>query len=235
MALLPASGTGFIAEMTSHRQTIFIKKIFPVLPLLLLAGCEDSDVFRVGTVLVNSITQTPEKITRERAAETPYASMGLEIGATPQLLLILGTVTGDELDWFAGDQVLVRTRNGRIVRTVGLPYDLGGIREVAPAGDTRALAGVAQYSFDFPDLGIFDANGQCTRKVAGDVPVQILGAAIATRHIVEHCTVPTMRWRFDNDSWTDRTSGYVWRSSQHIHPDSPPVILEVFRPEQNPG
>jgi hypothetical protein len=222
--------------MTGGRS--LMKTIFRVLPLLFLGGCEDSDAFRVGTVLVNSITQSPEKIPRERAAQVPYASMGLEIGATPQLLLVLGTAIGNELDWFAGDEVFVRTRKGRIVRTVGLPYDLGGVRELTTTANVATAAepsAIAQYSFDFPELGVFGADARCTRKDMGEASVEILGAAISTRHIVEHCAVPAMRWNFDNDYWTDRTSGYVWRSSQHIHPDSPPVILEVFRPEQNPA
>ena len=207
------------------------------LPLLLLGGCEDSDVFRVGTVLVNAITETSEKIPRERAAAIPYATMGLEIGATPELLLVLGTATGNELDWFAGDQVFVRTRDGRIVRTVGLPYDLGGVRRLDMAPDPKSdiRSAAAEFSFDFPDLGVYGATAQCTRRDMGNQPVQILGAGIPTRHIVERCTVAQMRWRFDNEYWTDSMTGYVWRSSQHIHPDSPPVVLEVFRPEQNPS
>jgi hypothetical protein len=67
----------------------------------------------------------------------------------------------------------------------------------------------------------------------GDDNVEIFGSRIPTRHIVEHCTVEALKWNFDNEFWKDRTSGYVWRSSQHIHPKSPPIILEVLRPEQN--
>ena len=70
----------------------------------------------------------------------------------------------------------------------------------------------------------------------GDDSIEIFGSRIPTRHIVEHCIVQVLRWNFDNEFWQDRTSGYVWRSSQHIHPKSPPLILEVLRPEQNgPG
>jgi hypothetical protein len=79
---------------------------------------------------------------------------------------------------------------------------------------------------------VFGATAQCSRRAVGDETIQIFGAPIATRHVVEHCDVPTIRWRFDNDFWEDRMSGYVWRSSQHIHPKAPVLTLEVFRPEQ---
>jgi hypothetical protein len=214
-----------------------MKRFFAILPAFMLMACQDSDIYKVGTVLVASVTDDPEKITRDRAAAVPYASMGLELGSTPELLLVLGTNTAGELDWYAGDQVFVRTRNGRITRTVGLPFDLGGLRELpAPKADVKAPIAVAtQYSLDFPDIGIFGAAANCARRSMADEAVMILGSAIPAVHIVDHCTVSAMRWNFDNEYWIDRGNGYVWRSIQHIHPKSPPVVLEVFRPEQNPG
>jgi hypothetical protein len=214
-----------------------MKRFFAVLSAFMLVACQDSDLYKVGTVVVASVTGDPEKIPRDRAAAVPYASMGLELGSTPELLLVLGTSTAGDLDWYAGDQVFVRTRKGRITRTVGLPYDLGGLREV-PAANAAVTAGIpaaGQYSLDFPDLNIFGATAQCVRKSTADETVSILGSTIPAVHIVDHCTVSTMRWNFDNDYWIDRGNGYMWRSSQHIHPNSPPVVLEVFRPEQNPG
>ena len=211
---------------------------FLSLPLVfVLASCAaDSDVAQVGNLLFNSLDKSAEKIPRERAAAVPYATMGMELGSSAQALLILGTITQDELDWFAGEQVFVRTRKGRVIRTAGLPYDLGGLRALSTISIPRSAGGSStpqQFSLDFPDLGVFGATAQCSLKDAGDDTVEILGSRIPTRHIVEHCTVEALRWNFDNDYWQDRMSGYVWRSSQHIHPKSPPLILEVLRPEQN--
>jgi hypothetical protein len=214
-----------------------MKRFFAVLPAFMLLACQDSDLYKVGTVLVASVTDDPEKIPRDRAAAVPYASMGLELGSTPELLLVLGTNTAGELDWYAGDQVFVRTRKGRITRTVGLPFDLGGLREVpVPNAIVNAASPpAAQYSLDFPDIGIFGAAAQCIRTSMADETITILGSAIPAIHVVDHCTVSAMRWNFNNDYWIDKGNGYVWRSMQHIHPNSPPVVLEVFRPEQNPG
>lgn len=215
-----------------------IQRLWLLFPLVFLSACQDSDVFKVGTILVNSITQTPEMISRERVASIPYATMGLQLGATPEVLFILGSQNASELDWYAGEDVFVRTRNGRVVRTVGLPYDLGGARDAVPAANSTpltAIAASAQYLLDFPDLGVFGATAQCTTKDMGDTNIQILGSELSTRHIVEHCAVQPMRWNFDNDYWTDRANGFVWRSRQHVHPSLPPVNLEVFRPAQNPA
>ena len=207
--------------------------------LLLTACMQDSDVVQAGTFLLNSFDKSAEKIPRERAAAVPYATMGMALGSSAQALLVLGTITQDELDWFAGEQVFIRTRNGRVIRTAGLPYDLGGLRDLStnsiPPGSAISSA-PHQFSLDFPDLGVFGATAQCSLKDAGDDSIEIFGSRIPTRHVIEHCTVQVLRWNFDNEFWQDRTSGYVWRSSQHIHPKSPPLILEVLRPEQNgPG
>jgi hypothetical protein len=213
---------------------------FLFLPLaLLLASCADSDVVQLGSFVADSFNKSAGKIPRERAAAIPYATMGMELGSSAQALLILGTIAQNELDWFAGENLFVRTRNGRVIRTAGLPYDLGGLRDLS-ADLARRGAGsnsaIQQYSLDFPDLGIFGATAQCSQKDMGDDNVEIFGSRIPTRHIVEHCSVEAMRWNFDNEFWKDRTSGYVWRSSQHIHPDSPALILQVLRPEpNNPG
>jgi Group 4 capsule polysaccharide lipoprotein gfcB, YjbF len=213
---------------------------FLSLPLVfLLTACADSDVLQVGDFVLSSFDKTQQKVPRERAAGIPYATMGMELGSSAQALLILGTIAQNELDWFAGQDVFVRTRNGRVIRTAGLPYDLGGLRDLSEDLARRgAASGSApwQFSLDFPDLGIFGATAQCSSRDRGDDSVEIFGSRISTRHIVEHCTVQTMRWNFDNEFWMDKTTGYVWRSSQHIHPQSPPLILEVLRPEQNnPG
>ena len=108
-----------------------IARVPCLLAVLFAAGCTgESDVVRVGSFLFSSVTGSNTKIPRERAAAVPYATMGLELGASAQALLILGSTMGDELDWFAGENVFVATNHGRVIRTVGLPYDLGGIRPV---------------------------------------------------------------------------------------------------------
>src|SRR5258708_34877162 len=103
---------------------------FLFVPLaLLLTACADSDEAQIGTLVLNSFDKSAGKIPRDRAAAVPYATMGVELGSSAQALLILGTIAKNELDWFAGEQVFVRTKNGRVIRTAGLPYDVGGLRE----------------------------------------------------------------------------------------------------------
>jgi hypothetical protein len=212
-----------------------MRSLLILLTCFLTACTQDSDVVRAGNVLLQAVTGSIEKIPRERAAAIPYATMGMQLGSSAQVLLVLGTANQDELDWFAGEQVFVATRRGRVIRTAGLPYDLGGVHPLSTAPAARTGGGTVPtlLSLDFPDLGVFGASAQCSSRDMGEEGIEILGARILTRHIVEHCAVQVMRWNFDNEYWTDKMTGYVWRSSQHIHPKAPPLILEVLRPEQN--
>ena len=208
------------------------RTMLTVLPLAYLAGCGNTaDVVRAGRLLLSAVDGMNEKIPLETAAAVPFASMGLELGSSPQVMLVLGTSTSDELGWFVGRQLFVATRQGRVVRTAGLPYDLGGYRRL-----TANQPGVSaiSYTVDFPDLGAYGAAVLCTQTDRGDDTVSILGTGIPTRHIIEHCSAPSLRWTFDNEYWEDRTTRYIWRSRQYVHPKSAAIVLEVFRPEEPP-
>ena len=203
---------------------------------VLVSGCAgDSDVDRVGKFLIGALNASGEKITRERAAAVPYATMGLALGANAEVLLVLGTAMGSDQEWFAGETIFVATRQGHIIRTAGLPYDLGGIRSLSSNSAVAGAGAPSLFLVDFPDLGIYGAPLLCSSKVMGNDNVEILGASIPTRHVVEHCEVSALKWTFENDFWQDPMTGAVWRSSQYIHPKSPPVVLEVLRPPQEGG
>jgi hypothetical protein len=72
--------------------------------LLLLAGCTgDPNTQRIANLLSSYVTGRNEKVPREAAAAIPYATMGLEFGFTPQILLTLGTANAEEFYWYAGE------------------------------------------------------------------------------------------------------------------------------------
>jgi hypothetical protein len=217
-------------------KTMRMKNLLWLAAVTLLSGCAgDSDVERAGKFLIGTFNGSGEKISRERVAAVPYATMGLTLSSNPEVLLVLGTAMDGDQEWFAGDSIFLATRQGHIIRTAGLPYDLGGIRSLSANSSVPAAGMPSFFLVDFPDLGIYSAPLLCSAKLMGDDTVEILGASIPTRHIVEHCEVSALRWRFENHFWQDPKTGAVWRSSQYVHPKSPPVILEMLRPPQEGG
>lgn len=172
-------------------------------------------------------------LTRSRAASDAAPALSSPVisvtyGYSPEIFLSLDATEGSRLTWFGQDRVLIVTDGGRIVKTAGLPTNLGGSSPFFPNSDNGKER---FFGIDFPDLNIFGAPILCKRQDFGDVAIRVPGGTMLAGHIVEHCSSTPMKWTFDNEYWEDRKTQYVWRSCQYIHPASPPVMLEVLRPE----
>src|ERR1051325_1698186 len=95
---------------------------------LMLSSCSSG-----GSVASGSIVQTVstafhgiggKSITREDVQAIPFASIGFAVGDdSEQMLILAGTDKGDMV-WTSSAKITLVTRNGRIVRSIGLEHDL---------------------------------------------------------------------------------------------------------------
>ena len=76
------------------------------------------------------------RVTRDQAAAIPYASLGYSLDDGNQSILVLATDTNGELLWTSPSHIVIVTRNGRIVRTLGFAHDLSGL--TTPGGPPPA-------------------------------------------------------------------------------------------------
>jgi hypothetical protein len=172
-------------------------------------------------------------VTREEAAAIPYASLGYRVDGSPQSLLVLASDVGGEELWTAKTRVVILTRDGRIVRTVGLAHDLSA---VAAQGALSAPSSALKGPFssvrlaDFPDLAAYGTELKCAASTAGPETVSILGSAIRTIRVDESCRNAALGWSFVDNYWIDPHNSLVWRSRQHIHPKGETVEIEMLRP-----
>jgi len=175
------------------------------------------------------------RVTRDQAAAISYASMGYSLDNGNQAMLILATDSGGELLWTSCAHVVIVTREGRIVRTLGLDHDLAGLtaRNNAPA---PPLSAAIQAPFsstrleDFPELGLYGVQVSCRAHMAGRQGIKILGQAVGTVRVDEICHSNQPDWSFTDNFWVDGDSGLVWRSRQHVHPHGGTVETEILRP-----
>ena len=209
---------------------------------LLVAACSSSNTgnnsyLQFFQVMRQSLSASfgKARITRQQAASIPYASLGFSLDGGNQGLLVLATDSGGDLLWTSAAHVVIVTREGRIVRTVGLGHDLSGVT----SRDERALpspAAAVHGPFtstrleDFPELGLYGVRVSCQARLAGQQNVKILGQVVATVRVDEACNSRNPDWSFTDNFWVDKDSGFVWRSRQHIHPKGALVETEVFRP-----
>jgi hypothetical protein len=172
-------------------------------------------------------------ITRNQAAAVPYASIGVRIGDSRQVLLALATRTRDVCLWTSSARVAIETRSGRITRTAGMPHNMsqrlfGGVDPLQSgvAGDH----GHYEYLVDFPERNIYGASTLLVMDSPRPDEIDILGARLKLLHARERGSCSVLGWKFENEYWTDATSGFVWRSRQTIDPDLDQVEIVVFRP-----
>jgi hypothetical protein len=152
-----------------------------------------------------------------------------------QGMLILATDTGGEQLWTSPAHVVIVTRDGRIVRTLGLGHDLSGLTardQSVPLAPARAIATpfASTRLEDFPELGMYGVLVSCRANMVGRQSIKILGQAIPTIRVDEACQSRNPDWSFTDSYWVDGDNGLVWRSRQHVHPKGGVVETEIFRP-----
>lgn len=175
------------------------------------------------------------RVTREQAAAIPYASLGYSLDGGNQDILVLATDSGGDLLWTSAAHVVIVTRDGRIVRTVGLGRDLSNVTSRDQNGLPAPAAAVRTPFFstrleDFADQNLYGVRVSCQAKLAGRQNIRILGQIIVTSRVDETCSSRNPDWSFTNSFWVDQDSGFVWRSRQHVHPKGGPVEIEILRP-----
>ena len=201
-----------------------------------LAACgTNSDAWRLTQLAYHQITGSFEdnSITQARVLAVPYATIGARLGGGVEALMVLTNVSGHDLQWLGGGNISLATRDGRIIRTVGLEHNLDGFQ--GPVDDKPGADGLRAYHYiyDLIDKNAYGVFVRCTQSDRGGETITIVGIRHDTRHIVEQCEAPQLDWTFQNQFWADAKTGYVWRTTQYVHPDLDPITTQILRPEKS--
>lgn len=204
----------------------------------LLAGCSsntNSDTLKMGQLIYQQFSSVfgGGDVPRARAAAIPYASIGVRLGGGPEVMLILtNTSSGQDLQYLGGN-VSITIRGGRVIRTVGLGHNLDAFQGPIPdRADPKTGQTGYHYAYDLVDRNAYGIFVRCTQSIGGDEAITIIGVRHDTHHIVEHCDAPQLNWSFDNHFWADKTTGFVWKATQSVHPDLDPITIQILRPAQ---
>ena len=202
-------------------------------------GCSsNSDQFRYLGLVRRLVLGETVEVSRDQAAAIPFASIGISIGSADEGIMVLGVAENDRQEWYARTQMLAMN-NGRIVQSEGFPYNLSRLEVRARDGNPVSASGAPpvgiDYSLviDYQDLRLIGAGADCRSTDAGEESIQILGTSLTTRHVVESCEIAVIDWSFENEFWVDPDTGFVWQSSQYVHPKLSPFTFRVLRPPQS--
>lgn len=209
--------------------------------LVALSGCssEGSDVHLLVDALRDSLFGAgPSRVTLQQAAAIPYASMGVRVNGGSEFLIVLAMDAPHSRLWTAGKAIAVQTDDGRIIATSGFTYNLTRVSgdlgaPISPLEAVRRRNGERTLLYDFADLNAYSVKTVCHTTQQGRETITILGKAIPTARIVEHCRADALDWSFVNTFWASEKSGMIWRSVQHIHPQMGPITIEILRPPKS--
>jgi hypothetical protein len=204
----------------------------------LVLGCgTNSDQARYASLAWRLVSGQRGEVSLEQASAIPFASLGVAIGRNDEGLMVLGLDEGARQEWYARTQMLAMN-NGRIVQSEGFPYNLSRLEVRSRDGGTIATGGApptgADYTLvaDYRDLSLIGAGAACRSVDTGEESIEILGTSLTTRHVVEDCRIALIDWAFENEFWVDPDTGFVWQSSQYVHPKLPRITFRVLRPPQ---
>lgn len=202
-------------------------------------GCAaNSDEGRYVNLVWRLVSGNRVEVTREQAGGIPFASLGVAIGSADEGLMVLGLAESERQEWYARTQMLAMS-NGRIVQSAGFPYNLSRLELRRRDGSAVAPGGAppldTDYSLvlDYQDLRLIGAGAECRANDTGEEAIEILGTTLTTRHVVENCEIRVIDWSFENEFWVDPDTGFVWQSSQYVHPKLSPLTLRVLRPPRS--
>lgn len=208
--------------------------------IFMLAGCSstgNSDYSQFYRALRQSVAASfgNGRITKDQAAAIPYASMGYRVDGASEHLVVLATDANGEQLWTSKARVVIVTRGGRIVRTVGLPHDKTGMSPKIGeqlAGVAAALNGNVTYTRleDFPDIPAYGVALTCTLSKKGPETIVILGRGMPAIRIDETCRATDRKWSFTDHFWLDPDATMAWRSLQHLDPEGTVIETEILRP-----
>lgn len=202
----------------------------------MLAACGDSPALSIARSMKSSIAPSEKSnITAQQVADIPYASLLAKIGSGPLSTLILGKVEGEYLHWFSADRAVIVTRNGRVIKTAGLPQNLSSSRPL-DADPLDSLANLSAPAYphrrqvDISPGGIYGAILTLRLVPVGTETIEILGQSHNTVVFTEEGEGDGLKWSFRNAYWCDRDTGFIWKSIQNYVPSAPPLEIQVGKP-----
>ncbi|ELR8747177.1 YjbF family lipoprotein [Vibrio vulnificus] len=224
----------------------FLVRSAAVASLILLSGCvqrfdDMSTTLNEAFFGAEDITQTSQQV-----LELPYASTYMRINDGQRIFMVLGYAEQNpdnsqlQLKWVSSDGGMIVTENGRVVKTLNLPYGNLIRREVDFAHSQQAkpwqanLQWQSQYDWETQNS---DSNKGKHYGYLGDVTLTRMGSEEAISAIwqqtltiwQENIFFPQLDTTVQNQYWVN-DSGQVMKSIQYLGPEMTRIEFEILKP-----
>ncbi|WP_445680841.1 YjbF family lipoprotein [Radicibacter daui] len=199
----------------------------------LLSGCGQSNFAQVGSTINLAWGSSTPVYNPTQARQLPYATLDAKIGRAAPALLVLGEVEdNDYLHWFSHDRTQLITTNLRIVKTAGLPQNLGQTNWIAPEarhGMTFEDGQRTLRMIDLPESNRYGVLIESEVHKDSKEEIDIYGQKILTTIYIEISKSKSLDWSSESKYWQDE-AGTVWQSTQTPIPYVPEFTLKILKP-----
>lgn len=203
---------------------------------LILTSCAVLDVNRIAPgyaeaykAIKLNIFGYNNEIDPDLISNIPYASMVVKIGKGPNALMILESVNNNEYTWVSADGIYLVIKDGRIVKTLGLPNNLFTRLDPNLNWDEKSRLGKESISYlSFKNPTLHNLKVSSTFIVNEYQDINLTFGKKNLRLIEEYIESETIAWNASNDYWLD-VDDFIWKSTQHISPKLPPIHYEVTK------
>ena len=212
-----------------------MKLLLKILIIISFVSCSAIDTSRIAPgygaafdAIKLAIFGDNNEIDTNLIANIPYASMLVKIGKGPTALMILEGINGDEYTWVSADGVYLVLKEGKIVKTEGLPNNLHSRFDSSFKWDQSLYQQtyISYLSFRNPRLdnlkvtSIYQNNGNSN--------VELVFSSKNLQLVEEQIESKTIAWSETNEYWIDNNN-FVWKSIQYVSPKLPPIHYRVAK------
>ena len=185
--------------------------------------------FQAFESISNLIFGYDDQIDPQIIKNIPYASIKVRIGNGPEALMILQRVNGEEYTWVSADEVYIVIKNGKIIKTQGLPNNL--FEKLTSFRSWKEInykdeEFITYFSFRNPELNNLEVSSQYSNE--GKIELQLTFDKKELLLINESIMAKSIGWKKTNSYWLDENN-FVWKSIQNISPRLPPIYYEVTK------
>ena len=213
-----------------------MKKIILLFSTVFLISCSSLNngkiapgYFQAFESISNLIFGYDDQIDPQIIKNIPYASIKVRIGNGPEALMILQRANGEEYTWVSADEAYIVIKNGKIIKTQGLPNNL--FERLTSFRSWKEInykdeEFVTYFSFRNPELNNLEVSSQYSNE--GKIELQLTFDKKELLLINESILAKSIGWKKTNSYWLDENN-FVWKSIQNISPRLPPIYYEVTK------
>ena len=146
--------------------------------------------------------------------ESPYAMQFIEFGNGGENIFLLSSSQNSIQTWFKGRDIIITSKAGKIIKTIGLDndFEITSYKGFKGLKESRGL-----IRFKNPDSNYMPIFFSYILVKEGTMVKEIDQSSFDYRLIEESFSVPQVGWKGKNFYWVDEDN-YVWKSKQIIDP-----------------